>query len=55
VRLTLSLLGRTVVDLCILEPDDDDDWGGSASTERDTGPQPFGFRPSPDPWPPSWE
>lgn len=30
-------------------------WPLHADTAIDSGPQPFGFRPTPDPWPPSWE
>ena len=58
-RLTFTALGRVWLDVLILEtPEDDtepDGTGATATAELFTGPQPFGFRPSPDPWPPSWE
>jgi hypothetical protein len=56
VRLTFTALGRTWLDLAILDDDPADDGAGAAgAAELFTGTPPFGFRPTPDPWPPSWE
>lgn len=62
-RLILIALGRTLVDVSILEPDEGDvddepepsTAAGCADLTIFAGPAPFGFRPTPDPWPPSWE
>jgi len=62
VRLTLTVGETVLVDICILEPaapvEDaaaTESWPLHADTATDSSPQPFGFRPTPDPWPPSWE
>jgi hypothetical protein len=60
VRLVLTALGLTILDLTILERDAESEsahesWALAADAERFTGDPPFGFRPTPDPWPPSWE
>lgn len=63
-RLILIALGRTLLDVSILEPDEPpaneepEQLPGAAGCADLTifgGPTPFGFRPTPDPWPPSWE
>lgn len=61
-RLILIALGRVFLDVSVLEPEepigDDDDQAaaaGCADLSIFSGPTPFGFRPTPDPWPPSWE
>lgn len=59
-RITLIVGGIVVVDLSLLErePADEPDnvgMGALSGVELFTGPTPFGFRPTPDPWPPSWE
>lgn len=61
-RLILIALGRTLVDVSILEPEAETAQDPEAATAAGCadlsifgGPVPFGFRPTPDPWPPSWE
>ena len=57
-RLTFTALGRTWLDVRILEDDDepaDDGTGATGAAELFTGVAPFGFRPTMEPWPPSWE
>ncbi len=57
-RLTFTALGRTWLDVRVLEDDDDPDLDGTGATgaaELFTGTPPFGFRPTMEPWPPSWE
>lgn len=55
-RLTFTALGRTWLDLAILDDDPEPDGAGAAATaELFTGTPPFGFRPTQEPWPPSWE
>ncbi len=61
-RLRLEVDGLVLFEVRLLERDDDDtdDADGPAGSlgstvELDGKPAPFGFRPTPDPWPPSWE
>lgn len=57
-RLTLTIGSLVLVDLAVLEPAADEEPAAGATVsgvELFTGPTPFGFRPTPDPWPPSWE
>lgn len=56
-RLTLTVGSIVVLDLAVLEPTEEAavDSVTGATLERATEPAPFGFRPTPDPWPPSWE
>jgi hypothetical protein len=56
-RLTFTALGRTWLDLAILDddPGEPDGTGAAATVELFTGTPPFGFRPTQEPWPPSWE
>ena len=55
-RLVLAALGRVLLDLRILEDDDEEpEPGAGATVQLCEDDPPFGFRPTPDPWPPSWE
>lgn len=61
-RLILIALGRTLLDVSVLEPEEEPAeepetvaTALGSGVELFTGPTPFGFRPTPDPWPPSWE
>ena len=63
-RILVTAFGRILVDLYLLEPEeqpaDDDEPPDryvtlAALVEICTDDPPFGFRPGPWPWPPSWE
>ena len=56
-RVRLVILGRVIAELVTdePEPDPDDTQPLDSAAVLYDGPEPFGFRPSPDPWPPSWE
>ena len=64
-RILVTAFGRCLIDVYLFEPEDaaaddeaeppDRDVVLSALVELFTDDPPFGFRPGPEPWPPSWE
>jgi len=64
VRILVSAFGRVLVDLYLLEPEEQPAADDEAPPEAESlatvvelfaADPPFGFRPGPWPWPPSWE
>lgn len=59
-RLVLSIGELVLLDVRLLEPAEVEEAAEPAGLVEstatiDSGPIPYGFRPAPDPWPPSWQ